>query len=98
MPYRIIPVMRTPHSVDVFDYEADADYQAGDAVWIPFRKGKMLGIVLEKTKTSNIKNLKKIAGSYAGLQFSEDALLLSQWLAKQTFTSLPSIWKSPLSA
>lgn len=94
MPYRVIPVMRTPHGVDVFDYEADTDYQAGDAVWIPFRSGKMLGIVLEKTKTSNIKNLKKIAGSYAGLQFSEDALLLSQWLAKQTFTSLPSIWKS----
>lgn len=61
---------------------------------IPFRKGKTLGIVLEKTKSSSIRELKTILGPYADLHFSEDGLALSQWLAKQTFTSLPSIWKS----
>ncbi|MCA9384955.1 MAG: hypothetical protein KC662_04570, partial [Candidatus Magasanikbacteria bacterium] len=94
MPYRVIPVMRTPHGVDAFDYASEKNYQPGDAVWIPFRKGKTLGIVLEKTKSSSIRELKTILGPYADLQFSEDGLALSQWLAKQTFTSLPSIWKS----
>ena len=94
MPYRVIPVMRTPHGVDAFDYASESNYQPGDAVWIPFRKGKTLGIVLEKTKSSSIRELKTILGPYADLHFSEDGLALSQWLAKQTFTSLPSIWKS----
>lgn len=94
MIYQVIPVMRTPHGVDAFDYQSDLTFQPGDAVWIPFRRGKLLGVVRKRLQSSALPHLKTIIGSYAGIAFGEEAIHLSQWLANTTFTSLPSIWKS----
>lgn len=95
MIYRIIPLLRTPLGVDVFDYQSDESYSIGQLVRVPFRKGTLLGIVLSTTHQTTItKPLKTIQSAYLSSPFPLALLELSQWLSQVTFTSLPSIWKS----
>ncbi len=94
MPASIIPALRTPRGVDVFDYDIPdgMTVRAGDLVWIPFRTRRIVGLVRAVNSTAATEKPRRpIEASYAGLRLSDRTLGLLDALAIRSFTSKPSI-------
>ena len=91
---QVVPVVRTPAGVDVFDYRLPAGFEArvGDLIRVPFRKQITPALVVALLKTSPVahKALDAI-DSYAGLSFPSSLVELLHWTAARTFTSKPTV-------
>ncbi|MFH1536368.1 MAG: hypothetical protein ABID45_00105 [Patescibacteria group bacterium] len=85
----IIPQIKTPRSISVFDYKIpdNLDIKSGDLVEVEFRKTKIIGLVYRTKKTSNIKYLKSINKKINDVQFNDVQVQLVDWLAKYYFIS-----------
>lgn len=98
---RVIPLLRTPFGVDVFDYRIPEDLklQPGDLVRMPFRKQEIVGIV--ESVSADSKHAAKavtILGSYGDIHFPAAILDLLAETAARTFTSKPAVLKAWLRA
>lgn len=91
---RVIPLLRTPIGVDVFDYRAPTtfDVQVGDLVVVSFRRQKIVGIVQALTdKSVYAEKAAPILALYGGFRMPLSFLPLLYWTAERTFSSLPSV-------
>ena len=91
---QVVPVVRTPTGVDVFDYRLPAGFEAhvGDLIRVPFRKQITPALVVALMPTSPVahKTL-EVIGSYAGISFPSSLVELLHWTAARTFTSKPTV-------
>src|SRR3989338_7681583 len=90
----VIPSIRTPRGVDIFEYDVpdEMTIETGRLVWIPFRSKRIVGLVhdIREDATTN-KPRKPIEATYAGLRFGEGTLRLLDALAIRSLTSTPSV-------
>ncbi len=94
---RVIPVLRTPIGVDVFDYQipASLDIKVGQLVWVPFRRRPTPALVMEILMESPFaKKALPISAVYSSLLFPFSIIELLQWTAEQTFCSRATVLKS----
>ena len=91
----VIPAIRTPRHIEVFDYviPEGRTVKSGDIIQIPFRKGKLIGMIsrIQKTSELPIKSLKPIGESFYGLSLNTKTQALLQALAHRSFSSPPTI-------
>lgn len=90
----VVPAIRTPRHVNVFDYAIPhgMDVRPGDLVKIPFRSRTTVGVTCEiRDRSEEMRGLKEIEGSYAGLHLNEDTLSLLSSLAARSFSSQASV-------
>jgi primosomal protein N' len=90
----VVPSMRTPRGVEVFDYAVSNDrvYEPGDLVWIPFRNKTIVAAVLSLHEARETKHpLKPLGETYGHLRLSATTLHLLHALSARAFTSMPSV-------
>ncbi len=92
---RVIPDIRTPRRVGIFDYAVPESMTVarGDLVRIPFRASEIIGLVSEVVDgiADERMPLKPISGPYAGVRFRNETVALLERLAARSFSSAPSI-------
>ncbi len=92
---RIIPAIRTPRRVSVFDYliPDGMTVSRGDLVRIPFRASQIIGVVkdLQPNPTDPKFAIKPLLGPYADLHLTHDSVTLLERLAIHAFTSEATI-------
>ncbi|HWQ99876.1 MAG TPA: hypothetical protein VN397_03460 [Candidatus Methylomirabilis sp.] len=97
----VIPAIRTPRGVDVFDYDIpdNMSVRVGDIIWIPFRTKRIVGLVHAMNPVATTDRPRKpIEATYAGLRLNDRTLRLLDALAIRSLTSKPSILHAWLAA
>lgn len=93
----VVPAIRTPYGVDVFDYRIDdaSDVQAGDLIRAPFRRRWLPALVIKKAEKS------KYSGKILGLnnvqplvRFPSMIVSLLDLAAARTFCSKATVLQS----
>ncbi len=98
---RVIPLVRTPLGVEGFDYviPKTEEIEVGDLVWIPFRRGRCVGLVTACFKDSAFAaRALSIERRYANIRLPIALPDLISWTAKRTFSSSPTVLSSWLRA
>lgn len=90
--FKIIPGLRLPRKLGVFDYLADdeiaKDIKVGSLVEIPFRNKKTFGVVAEiKEKSDTEKNLKNVIKLVPQLSLTDSQLKLIDEFSKNFFVA-----------
>ncbi len=91
---RVVPLLRTPIGVDVFDYRIPETLaiKIGDLVVIPFRRQRIVGLVRELTQTSAFaEKAASILHVYGTSSFPPSFLSLLHWTAERTLCSEPTV-------
>lgn len=95
MPFiSVVPAVRTPFGVDVFDYRIteNADLQPGDLIRVPFRKKQTPALILSRNAQSAYADKAVAVTDEAPLvRLGPDAVDLLEQTARHTFTSRPSV-------
>ena len=97
MYVRVVPLIRTPPGVEVFDYRVPTTMkvEVGDLILVPFRRNKMPAIVLAKMQSSPFASkAQDVIGSYGDIRFPLSIVELLSHVATTTFTSKPAVLKS----
>ncbi|HEU0051446.1 MAG TPA: hypothetical protein VFQ60_05335 [Patescibacteria group bacterium] len=94
---RVIPLLRTPFGVDVFDYAVPESMalEPGDLVRVPFRRREIIGVVEALSKTSRVaQKTLPVIGRYADIRFPKPFLELLEYIAHRSFSSKATVLKS----
>lgn len=94
---RVIPLLRTPLGVDVFDYRLPEtpSLNVGDLVVVPFRRQRIAGLVKELTETSTFAvRASSVLHRYGTTSFPMAFIDLLVWTAERTFCSQPTVLRA----
>jgi len=94
---RVIPLIRTPLGVDVFDYRVPdgMEIEPGDLLVVPFRRQPVPALAIERVATSLVADRAlDVIGPYAGIRFPHAFLRLISWTAQRTFCSQAAVLKA----
>ncbi len=93
----VVPALRTPFGVDVFDYaiQDDADIRVGDAILVPFRRKSTPALVVSIQPTSDFADKAVVVKEINHVfRFSPTLIPLLDHAANHTFASRPTILHS----
>lgn len=90
---RVVPAIRTPRHVDVFDYEIPKNLSVfkGDIVRIPFRSRTIPGLVISIEKTAGTNRPLKPIQSTVGIRVTKETIALLSALSDRAFCSQPTV-------
>lgn len=94
----IMPHIKTPKSINAFDYQIPENLQieVGNIVEIEFRKTKIIGLVSKIKNYSQFSKLKPILKKIDNFSFSKNDLKLLTWMTEYYFISPALAFKTML--
>jgi len=89
----VVPAVRTPYGVDVFDYRVaeDADVRVGDLLRVPFRKREITALILRVSHESAFADKATLITPEILLRLGSNPAELLQATSSRTFTSMPTV-------
>jgi hypothetical protein len=94
MPFiSVVPAIRTPFGVDVFDYRVadESDVAIGDLIRVPFRKRVLPALIIRIGTESAYANLAMSVEAQPLLRLGSDSAKLLAETSRHTFCSQPTV-------